>query len=95
MKLVLAVIVAVALTGSAIAEEAKSDPCPAAVKQDIEELAKRFVRLGAKGAIVGATCNVRGNLSVVTIHRKSDDRITRWKPKDGLAALIDRVMGWQ
>ena len=95
MKLALAVIMAVALAGAAVAQEAKNDPCPAAVKQDVEELAKRFVRLGAKGTIVGATCNVRGNLSVLTIHRKSDDKTTRWKPKDGLAALIDRVMAWQ
>jgi hypothetical protein len=92
MKFALAVTMAVALAGPAVAEETKGEPCTGVVKQDIEALAKRFVRLGAKGTIIGATCNARGNLSVLTIHRKSDNHITRWKPKDGLTALIDRVM---
>jgi hypothetical protein len=76
----------------ALGQEVKGEPCTGFVKQDTEELAKRFAKLGAKGVIVGASCNARGNLSVITIHRPKDNRITRWKPKDGLAALIDRVM---
>ncbi len=81
-----------ALASPSFGQEGKNEPCTGFVKQDTEELAKRFVKLGAKGVIVGASCNARGNLSVITIHRPKDNRITRWKPKDGLAALIDRVM---
>ena len=95
MAFVLAVIVAVALAQPSRAADAKGEPCPLSIAMDIEELEKRFARLGAKGTIVETTCNARGNLSVLTIRRKSDDHVTRWKPKDGLAALFDRVMTGQ
>jgi hypothetical protein len=80
------------ITGSALAQGAKDEACVGAVKQDVEQLAKRFAKIGAKGVIVGASCNARGNLSAITIHRPKDNRITRWKPRDGLTALFDRVM---
>ena len=89
---IFALVAAAASTDPAFAQETKAEPCTGFVKHDIEELAKRFVKLRAKGVIVDASCNARGNLSVITIHRPSDNRITRWKPKDGLAALFDRVM---
>jgi hypothetical protein len=80
------------LSGPALAQSAKDETCVGPVKQDVEQLAKRFAKLGAKGVIIGASCNARGNLSAITIHRPKDNRITRWKPRDGLTALFDRVM---
>ena len=80
------------LCGAALAQDAKNEPCAGPVKRDVEELGKRFAKLGAKGVIVGASCNARGNLAVITIHRPKDNRITRWKPRDGLTALFDHVM---
>lgn len=89
---ILTVISIATLASPAFGGEIKGESCTGFVKRDTDELAKRFVKLGAKGVIVSASCNARGNLSVLTIHRPSDNRTTRWKPKDGLAALIDRVM---
>ena len=80
---------------AAAADETTGLPCEGAVKQDIDELAKRFTRIGAKGAIVEARCNARGNLSRLTIYRASDKRTTHWKPREGLAVLFDRVMAGQ
>jgi len=88
----LAATAAAILSGSALAQGTKDEACAGPVKQDVQELAKRFAKLGAKGVIIGASCNARGNLSAITIHRPKDNRITRWKPREGLTALFDRVM---
>ena len=80
------------VSGPALGQGAKDEPCAGPIKQDVEQLAKRFAKIGAKGAIIGASCNARGNLSAITIHRPKDNRITRWKPREGLTALFDRVM---
>jgi hypothetical protein len=80
------------LSGPALGQGAKDEACVGPVKQDVEQLANRFAKIGAKGVIIGASCNARGNLSAITIHRPKDNRITRWKPRDGLTALFDRVM---
>ena len=88
----LALSAAAILFGAALAQGAKDEACVGPIKEDVEQLAKRFAKLGAKGVILGASCNARGNLSAITIHRPKDNRITRWKPRDGLTALFDRVM---
>ena len=95
MRCLLAATLAVALAIPAVARAAKGEACPEFVKQDMDDLGKRFVKLGAKGRIVAVTCNERGNLSELTIQRPSDNHITRWKPRDGLTALVDRVMAGQ
>ena len=95
MRWLLAAMVAGPLAGPAALHAAKGESCPEFVRQDLDDLGKRFVKLGAKGRIVAITCNTRGNLSEVTIQRPSDNHVTRWKPRDGLTALVDRVMAGQ
>lgn len=94
MKLALAVILVLAHAhaGSAVAADVESKACVGAVRRDVDELSKRFMLLGAKGIIVAASCDTKGNLSELTIQRPRDKRVTRWKPQDGLTALIDRTM---
>jgi len=95
MSCLLAAALAAGLVVPAAARAAKGASCPEFVRQDMDDLDKRFVKLGAKGRIVAVTCNERGNLSELTIQRLSDNHITRWKPRDGLTALVDRVMAGQ